>query len=270
MGLKKQNQMHIGSSAGDYSSAPCNPVYLVQSLHSRHHNRSNKASGAIRPENDSTELSGEGGSGKTQLCLSAILDCVMTTDGDIGESSAQDEISRKDESPKNTETEANFNSTNTANENTAKCFPKAIYISTKLGAAPTIAQRLGIMAYACLGNHSSRHEVKLPNHSKLLESQVTSVLSRIYLISIGNEDDLMEFLVNSLPLLLKQQHQHSTSPNDSPIGKVILDDIATLYRFSDPSLNQYDNHHSTTATTQNQYYARDRSKELWTISSTSQ
>jgi hypothetical protein len=64
------------SSAGDYSSASSNPVYLVPSLHAQHYNRGNKAGGAIRLENDITELSGEGGSGKTQVCLSAILDCI--------------------------------------------------------------------------------------------------------------------------------------------------------------------------------------------------
>lgn len=72
-------------------------------------------------------------------------------------------------------------------------------------------------------------------------------------------------VVNSLPLLLNRQQLHDSNANHGPIGIVILDDIATLYRFSDPSLHPYD---PSTTTQTNQYYARDRSSELWTLSST--
>ncbi|KAL3793926.1 hypothetical protein ACHAWO_002306 [Cyclotella atomus] len=90
---------------------------------------------------------GEGGSGKTQVCLSAMLDCVMRHIN--GESN--------DKSPNNNAT--GINSSN----NTTQSTQRAIHL-TKLGAAPTIAKRLSMRLFR-LDNVWDVQQEYLQSHS---------------------------------------------------------------------------------------------------------
>lgn len=203
---------------------------------------------AIQLENDITELSGEGGSGKTQVCLSAIVDCVMRKQNrDVNANdNSRNAIDNTFADSTNTTTHSQVNSTN--------IHTKAIYISTKCSTTNSTARRLAIMTHSRLSSqlYSSPSSGVLPQTilQSTLEAQTNLILENIYLISCTNEESLMEFVTDTLPILLQQSH----------VGLIVLDDIASLYRCADPSL--YDNLQT------NAMHVRDRSGDLWTLSRT--
>lgn len=145
-----------------------------------------------------TELSGEGGSGKTQICLSLCVDCAMTPlpfptsdggcDGD-------------------------------------GCHYTALYVSMGEGIpAVAIATRLEKMVRARLGRDDP--------------GEIRNVLSQIGLLSLRNEEEFIEFVERDLPTLLNGQsngaHGQSGHRRPTKIGLIALDGIAGFFRFSDP------------------------------------
>ena len=187
-----------------------------------------------------TEISGEGGSGKTQICLSlcvttmitpllyphplvssnssgecatgGIANTSLTTNGSIAQVGIQ---------------QSDMN--NNGNE-----YYTAIYVTMGEG-IPTsnIARRLEQMVQARMND---KHD---PN-------RVKDVLSRIGLLSIRNEEEFIEFVECDLPnLLFEQQQQHQRNNNArrkrTKIGLVAFDGIAGFFRFNDPLFQQSHN-----------------------------
>lgn len=217
---KRIRQQPVDGSTSDDDNRLC--------LFRRGSQYNNANDGVFPLENDITELAGEGGSGKTQICLSLAVDCVIQSHwGAVKEHES-----------------SSIDQSHTASNDSLH--PKAIYLTTK-NSISTIATRLRTMIHARLSSRTISQPI-----SEALESQITSqtlsTMQHIYLIPIQNEEQLMEFLVSSLPDLMRRLN----------VRLVVLDDIAVLYRFSDPSPNVFDK--SST-------FIRDRSGDLWTVSS---
>jgi RecA/RadA recombinase len=179
--------------------------------------------------NGITELSGEGGSGKTQICLSLCVTCVMTPPlYQFG-------------------TESNQHASGTNQ------YYSALYISMGEGIrSTTIARRLEQMV-------QSRLERTYPN------KYVEQFLSRIGLISLRNEEEFLDFVDHDLPSILEhkhhqhQRHRHYQRLQSQTISLLILDGIAGFFRFSDPLFQQFQKSNST--------FHRQRGSRLLHISS---
>ena len=206
-------------------------VYLFPSDESSHED------GVFQLENDITELSGEGGSGKTQICLSVAVDCAMKCSNDDGYVTNESSSCASQNTTRNSRNQ----STNQPHH------PKAIFVNTRCNTS-LIAKRLEAMVQTrvLFSQKNNRPSNMLELHST---RKIKSILQNIYLISVTNEEALLDFLSFSLPGILKSQN----------IRVVILDDIATFYRFSDASL--YEDHRQSNA-----MFARDRTGDLWSIS----
>jgi len=179
--------------------------------------------------NGITEISGEGGSGKTQICLSLCVTCAMTPPL----------------YPNNSE--ADFGNQSTRDQNIQHY--TALYISMGEGVRSiTIARRLEQMVQARLNRTYS-------------DNQVKQLLSRIGLISLRNEEEFMDFVDHDLPNILsaqrhhhhhhhqqwKKQHQHrqqQQQQQSTKIALIVFDGIAGFFRFSDP-LFQFQKNNST-------------------------
>lgn len=166
-----------------------------------------------------TEISGEGGSGKTQICLSLCVSCVMSPFLHPG-SSTNYSVDRTGEGPDG----GHY---------------KAIYVSMGEGIrSVTIARRLEQMVRARLCNDEiNDDEVSICN-----DAIIKRILSRIILISIHNEDEFADFVEGDLPDLLHRIDDcNDLRRRKTKIGLVALDGIAGFYRFSDlSSLNRHD------------------------------
>jgi hypothetical protein len=90
---------------------------------------------------------------------------------------------------------------------------KAIYIST--GSNTFISKRLYAMVQTRLYTQGL-----IPS---TIESSAKKLLSRIYLVNVKNEEELMEFIYTSLPHLQTSEQ----------IGFVAIDNLSFLFRFSD-------------------------------------
>lgn len=166
-----------------------------------------------------TEISGEGGSGKTQICLSLCVSCVMSPFLHPG-SSNNYFVDRTGEGPDG----GHY---------------KAIYVSMGEGIrSVTIARRLEQMVRARLNNDGNNvDEVSICN-----DAIIKRILSRIILISIHNEDEFADFVDGDLPdLLYRIDDCNGLRRRWTKIGLVALDGIAGFFRFSDlSSLNRHD------------------------------
>ena len=142
-----------------------------------------------------TELSGEAGSGKTQICCGLVIDAarkrILLPPKDVG---GDDEL-----------------------------YYTAIYVAMGEGTSTSaIAQRMHQMALArgpCSGDRP-RGAGRPPQ-----DDEARSVMSRIGLFKILNEDELAKFVGETLPNMLE----------NSKVGVVVLDSIANFFRFSDPT-----------------------------------
>lgn len=142
-----------------------------------------------------TELSGEAGSGKTQICCGLVVDAARTRillppkDG-----GGEDEL-----------------------------YYTAIYVAMGEGTSTSaIAQRMHQMALArgpCSGDRP-RGAGRPPQ-----DDEARNVMSRIGLFKILNEEELATFVGETLPNMLEH----------SKVGVVVLDSIANFFRFSDPT-----------------------------------
>lgn len=209
-----------------------------------------------------TELSGEGGSGKTQICLSTCVTCVMTPLLYPTPSS-----SVNGNSAPNTTTAINHTSNTQRNQQQNINHYTSIYITMGEGIPPaSIARRLEQMVRTRLYNQKGNYNTT--NDGR--DNQVKDILSRIGLLSIRNEEEFVEFVEVDLPRILaqqKQQPQHTNNPylrqqqqhttQTTKIGLIAFDGIAGFFRFSDPTY-QY---------SRNSMFHFQRSSKLLQISS---
>eukprot|EP00970_Alexandrium_tamarense_P004665 scaffold779_cov205-Alexandrium_tamarense.AAC.4 len=210
-----------------------------------------------------TELSGEGGSGKTQISLSLCATTAMTP-------------------------LINDNNSQGATHCTS------IYITMGEGIPSSkIAMRLEQMVRARRENMheqcNNAHKVNISNNGNFFntgreEEEIKQILSRIWLLSIRNEEEFIELVESHLPQMLEQQrqyqqqlqqqtamnnhnhhHQNEQQPADpissARIGIIAFDGIAGFFRFSDPLLS------FTTSKSSNSLFHRQRSSKLFQISS---
>lgn len=181
--------------------------------------RRHREEGVWEVDRGITEISGEGGSGKTQICLSLCVCCVMSSFLHPG-SSTNYSVDRTGEGPDG----GHY---------------KAIYVSMGEGIrSVTIARRLEQMVRARLSNDEiNDDEVSICN-----DAIIKRILSRIILISIHNEDEFADFVEGDLPDLLHRIDDcNGFRRRRTKIGLVVLDGIAGFFRFSDlSSLNRHD------------------------------
>eukprot|EP00984_Skeletonema_dohrnii_P035621 scaffold35620_cov155-Skeletonema_dohrnii-CCMP3373.AAC.1 len=188
------------------------------------------------------EISGEGGSGKTQICLTLCLTCALTP-----------------------LLFAKENGNNNSNNN-HQLYYTSIYITMGEGIPQSkIATRLHQM----LGHR--RH-----NNAEDDPDEMERILSRIWLLSLKNEDDFIEFIEVHLPNILnnqshgiKPQQQQQPLPNNQyptcdKIGLIAFDGIANFFRFSDPLFQQYQ---TSSAYNQSSMFHQNRSSKLFQLSS---
>ena len=187
-----------------------------------------------------TEISGEGGSGKTQICLSLCVTTVMTpllyphplvSSNSSGEC-ATGGIANTSLTTNGSIAQVGIQQSDMNNNGNE--YYTAIYVTMGEG-IPTsnIARRLEQMVQARMND---KHD---PN-------RVKDVLSRIGLLSIRNEEEFIEFVECDLPnLLFEQQQQHQRNNNArrkrTKIGLVAFDGIAGFFRFNDPLFQQSHN-----------------------------
>ena len=192
-----------------------------------------------------TELSGEGGSGKTQICLSTCVTCVMTPLLYPTPSSSVNGNS----APITTSTMNNTGS-NQRNQQQDINHYTSIYITMGEGIPPaSIARRLEQMVRTRLHNQMGDYNTNIDEREK----QVKDILSRIGLLSIRNEEEFVEFVEVDLPRILaqqkqqqpqqqrtnnpylRQQQQQQCTTQTTKIGLIAFDGIAGFFRFSDPT-----------------------------------
>ena len=211
-----------------------------------------------------TELSGEGGSGKTQICLSACATCAMTPL--LFPSSANTEdVTAARLNDNNHNAQPFHNQLHQQPQHSSGY--TAIYITMGEGIpSPRIAMRLEQMVRARLLKNNNNNNP--PNQD---DEIATAILSRIGLISIRNEEEFVEFVTQDLPAMLenhntacchtrqstsanRHQHQHQ---QPTKIGLIAFDGIAGFFRFSDPTYQH----------TKNSMFHFQRSSKLFTVSS---
>lgn len=230
-----------------------------------------------------TELSGEGGSGKTQTCLSLCVDCASTPLPNLPLSVIRSDLG----SQCNKRSEGSICNLHPPSHYTA------IYVSMGEGIpSPKIANRLNQMMQSRQGkiqDCSSHASLSRANHC---ETNVDSMnrgndesLSRINLVNLHNEEDFLCFLEEKLPSVLKgqyfcqsqhyqNQHQNQSDQIQRPIrqqhipayqiGILVFDGIAGLFRFSD--LLCHEGNYSTSSDHQKSNFHIERSKLFYRIS----
>jgi hypothetical protein len=177
-----------------------------------------------------TEISGEGGSGKTQVCLGMCVSCVMTMRFPRPGSFDRDDGMR----PASASDDADAG---TGVDDRRSGVPDghyvAIYASMGEGTRPAIiARRLEQMVHA-----------RGPGRDEDREAATRRILSRIVLVSIRNEDEFADFVDGDLPNLLDRadgdrgdgggRHRDGRRARTN-VGLVAFDGIAGFFRFSDP------------------------------------
>lgn len=155
-----------------------------------------------------TELAGEGGSGKTQICLSLCVTCALTPLL----------FPREERNATCSFTAPNLQEVHNKHYT-------SIYVTMGEGIPSSVlARRLRKIVCA-------RQKIDEPNN------ETTDVLSRIGLLVIRNEEQFDELVHRDLPQLLASQN-HDTlghcGQHNTKIGLVAFDGIAGLFRFSDP------------------------------------
>jgi len=213
-----------------------------------------------------TELSGEGGSGKTQICLSTCVTCVMTPLLYSTRSSS----GTGNSAPNTTATMSNTSSTQRNQQQNINHYT-SIYITMGEGIPPaSIARRLEQMVRTRLHNQTGDCNTIDDD----TDNQVKDILSRIGLLFIRNEEEFVEFVEVDLPRILVQQQkqqqpqqrtnnpylrqqQQQCTTQTTKIGLIAFDGIAGFFRFSDPTY-QY---------SRNSMFHFQRSSKLLQISS---
>lgn len=194
--------------------------------------------------NGITEISGEAGSGKTQLCLSLCVSCAMTTTVPMA-----------------------------ILDQTTPSFYHSMYIT--LGSEGDQSQKIAYRLHQMIQHRIAtllfgRKQLHQNGHNFYSASTSTSnnstssnhireVLKRIHTKHVHNEEDLMELIQNVLPRIFqKQNHQQQ------PIGVLVLDSIAGIFRTNEENNG---NMLPNTKSQSSSYYYAKRSEKLFTISS---
>jgi hypothetical protein len=208
-----------------------------------------------------TEVSGEGGSGKTQICLSLCMTCALTP-----------LLFPENLSSQHPNRQSSNNSSSNDNNYTS------IYITMGEGIPQSkVATRLHQMLHHRVPNI---HHHQNKNNKQDDDDAVERILSRIWLLSLKNEDDFIEFVEIHLPNILNnqsccgikpyQQQQQRTQPNNqypicNKVGFIAFDGIANFFRFSDPLFQQH--HLPSNYYNQKSLFHQHRSSKLFQISS---
>jgi RecA/RadA recombinase len=163
------------------------------------------------PMGSLTEIAGPAGAGKTQLALSLCVDVVMME-------------------CRNDTDDQDHSSNNSSHANNEKS--KAVYVL--LGGSgrflQTISRRLQQMIQARLENDRTT-TLQTMVHVPPVADRIHDCLTRIFVKWVCNTQDLVEMLRNSLPKLL-QDHEPA-------IECVVLDGIASLFRFQEYECNKW-------------------------------
>ena len=186
-----------------------------------------------------TEISGEGGSGKTQVCLGMCVNCVTTTRIPRPGSFDRDDGMRPASASDDADAGAGVDDRRSG---VPDGHYVAIYASMGEGTRPsTIARRLEQMVHARLNAGRGG-----PGRDDGREAATRRILSRIVLVSIRNEDEFADFVDGDLPDLLDRadgdrggrgrdggRHRDDRRARTN-VGLVAFDGIAGFFRFSDP------------------------------------
>ena len=221
--------------------------FVLNSQYDKHNNNNNNNNnGKI------IEISGEAGSGKTQLCLSTCVTCVTTTTTTATTTTA---------------THNNNNNSNDDNDSSQQYF-NAMYITmgSEGKQSKQIAQRLYQMIQHRIISSSTI------SSSNLLDKNIRSIMKRIHINHVHNEEDLLELVTMTLPKLLQKSNcgvsagsgGSSTTSSSNRFGVIVLDSIAGIFRDYDTtttSMNNYDQ--------KNNHNSNDTNQQLTTSSSSS-
>eukprot|EP00557_Chaetoceros_sp_GSL56_P012898 CAMPEP_0176482724 /NCGR_PEP_ID=MMETSP0200_2-20121128/3529_1 /TAXON_ID=947934 /ORGANISM="Chaetoceros sp., Strain GSL56" /LENGTH=381 /DNA_ID=CAMNT_0017879061 /DNA_START=16 /DNA_END=1161 /DNA_ORIENTATION=- len=175
-----------------------------------------------------TEIVGEAGTGKTQLCLSLCISLVLPPIVRIGQENKMARFDKNHGVPQKLQ---------------------AIYICMGESAgvaASQIAKRLAQMALA-------RRKIKIKNDGQMRDEHqfVHNILQRIQTKCIYNTEQFLE-LLHELPIILEQENS-----NFFKTGVIVLDSIAGLYRTREEVATNHDD----------KYFYSNRSRDLFYISS---
>jgi len=199
-----------------------------------------------------TEISGEGGSGKTQVCLGMCVSCVTTTRIPHPGSSDREDGMRPASASASASDGADADA-GAGVDDRRSGVPDghyvAIYASMGEGTRPaTIARRLEQMVHARL-NAGRGGGPGRDDDDDDREAATRRILSRIVLVSIRNEDEFADFVDGDLPNLLDRADGGDRGGGGggrdggrnrdgrrarTSVGLVVFDGIAGFFRFSDP------------------------------------
>jgi len=237
------------------------------SMTSQHDQQQHQQQGVWELGTGITELSGEGGSGKTQICLSLCMTCALTP---LLFSENHDNSNNN-----NNNASSSMHPTTQSNSNDGNNYT-SIYITMGEGIPQSkVATRLHQMLHHRVPNiHNNNNN---SNQDDDHDDEVERILSRIWLLSLKNEDDFIEFVEIHLPNILnnqscgikpQQQQQQQTPNNQYPtchkVGFIAFDGIANFFRFSDPLFQQ---HSQSNNYNQKSMFHQHRSSKLFQISS---
>jgi hypothetical protein len=255
------------------SSSSCRPrLFLLQrqrfNIRVR---RRGEEGGGVRGEEEGvweldkgiTEISGEGGSGKTQICLGLCVTCVMMRCFPLPRPPLPGGPCGYDGIRSTTATDVDVERWVDVSDD--HFYHTAIYVSMGEGIrSVTIARRLEQIVNARLNSDEG------DTSGGGINGAAKRILSRIVLITIRNEDEFEDFVVGTLPNLLdrmdpndRQRHdgRHLRRRRRTKVGLIAFDGIAGIFRFSDNLSPQCPTHDSNSA-----FYMR-RSSRLLRISS---
>ncbi len=219
-----------------------------------------------------TEISGEAGAGKSQLCLSLCVSCVLSTSSNKTRmfSSSSPSLSLSNTMPSYTE------SMECPHEQSSYYHAMYITLGGEGDQTRQIAQRLyQIIDERCFQTHntSSAPPPTTSNNNNNNVSTVKEIMKRIHIRHVHNEDELLELIQKDLPPILQRCNNHNSNNSNSnsnnnhhhPFGLLIFDSIAGIFRTRE---------HSTTNTTTTasssssySYYYAKRSERMFTIAS---
>ena len=255
-------------------------------------NKSLLPSWLMLPSCGLVELSGAAGAGKTQICLSLCISCVLSScqrldlNGSV-DKATRSSSSRHSHNSNSSNSNSNSNSSNgnnnssnsnktrsTTNNNAsahAKDILEAMYISMGEGTSPAkLAHRLNQMLSLRLQtrvklsqqqSHCSKQEV---NRLRL------DYLKRIHTRQLNTRQDFEQFLMHDLEPILQRQRQeqrqrllelknfkHGDERQLRRLGIIVLDSLAGLYRIAEDDGGQ--------DTTPSKEYYMHRSAMFYTI-----
>jgi hypothetical protein len=184
----------------------------------------------LKGRNGIIEISGEAGSGKTQLCLSLVLNTIMIKIHNTG----SNPITIVNTSTCSSKTQQHHPNVNKR--------PYSL-ISNKHHDTTMSKTVIYHALYICLGETTSTSQIAHRLHQMVreriqlqvyppqdrsisLEEYIQDVMRRIHIKCIHNTEDFISFVQNELDTMLSVPRE----TNHSSVGLIVLDSIAGLYR----------------------------------------